>query len=308
MNIRSIAANNPETADFLNVLLSNSELLNNYMEFFTGAGDSTRKRKTQGDFAGQTRELDSAYTTKTAEPEYMTSGRKIFGDAIQIDIARQRMGFDIGSELANQVRRSAPGLAHQLHNLFINGDPATSSSDILGLKALSDATSGQTIVADTNGLEVLRGSDNTAVKSQQAFLELIYELIATCKGNNKILVMGSKASPRFNTIARDFISWTETSFGNKIKSFNGTPILEIEKNKGGIILPNETQGTMSGTQRIYCVSLEEADGISYFSTPEGLMVYEATRDKNFIESTIDLIADTAVFNDKAVASIKGLKF
>ena len=307
MNIRQIANNNIPTGDFLALLLKNSELLSNFMEFYTGSGDSTRRRKQQGDFAAQARELNAAYTVKTGNPDYFNTGRKIIGDSVRVDIANERMGIDIGSELRSQVRRSAPGVAAKLHNLFINGD-GTVATEFQGCKGISDATAGQTIASGTNGLEVILGNDNAAKKAQQNYLELLHELIAQCRGNNKVLVMGAKADARTTSIAREYINWTENTFGNKIKRFDNIPILNIEKNNDDIILANETQGTLANTERIYCVSLEEANGLSFFTTPDGLMVYEPVRNANFIESTIDLIMDTSVFNDKAVASVKGLKF
>jgi hypothetical protein len=287
-------------------MLRYSPLLDRFVEFYTGAGTATSERKEQGGVTAGTRALESAYTPQDLKPEYFPTGRKLMGEQIRVDVAYELMGSDIPSEFLAQLRRGAIGLATLFNDVLINGDPTADPDKFAGLKKL--VLNSQIVPAATNGLEVLTGSDNAAKKSQQEFMEKIDEAVALCNGINKVIVMNSRTEARLTTVARGFINWTETTFGKKIALYNGVPLLNIEQN-GNVILPfDETQGTANDTCSLYVASFEEKAGLSFFTTKQGLKVYQMSRQNNFYESHVDFIADSSLFRDKAIVKLQGLKF
>ncbi|MBX2903083.1 MAG: hypothetical protein KF872_05945 [Chitinophagales bacterium] len=306
MNIRQIASGNANTALLLERMLRYSPLLDLYVEFFQGSGDATSQRKEQDGVSAEARALDSPYTGEVLSPSYFTSGRKLIGEEIKVDVARELMGSDIPSEFTAQLSRLAPGLANIFNDTLVNGDSAITPTQFNGLKKLS--TGGQIITAAANGLEVILGNSDNARASQQEFLERLDEVIATCKGINKVVILNGKALSRLNTIAREYIQYTDTTFGKKIPVYNGVPLVDIEAN-GQTVLPfNETVGTSADTCSLYVASFEERAGFSFFTTREGLKAYDMVQQSNFYKSHVDFILDSALYRDKAVARLKGLKF
>jgi hypothetical protein len=307
MNIREIASADAITGMFLNKVLAQSVILDKFAEFFTGAGNSTVYRVEQDSVGAATRVLEEEYDKQTLRPEYHTSARKIFGGSVKIDVAYERMGYDIPSEFNAQLSRMAPGVVDKFHQMLINGDADTDAEQFNGLKKL--VLPAQTILADTNGLTVKLGNGNAEKTSQQKFLEKLDEVIQTARGSRKIIICNGKMLARLNTIAREYIQWTETTFGNKIASYNGYPLINIEANTMGSVLPfTEECGTANDTASLYVVSFEEQAGMSFFTTREGFMVYPMQNVDNWYSSRVDFIVDSALFRPKAIARLQGIKF
>ena len=306
MNIRQIAAGDPQTALFLNTLLKYSPVLDKYIEFYTGAGTASSDRKEQDALTASGRALNSSYSAQVVAPEYNPVGRKIFGAQIKLDVAYEVMGMDIPSEFLSQLKREAIGLGTAFNNKLINGDSATTATDFNGLKKLIQ--SAQIIEAAANGLEVQLGNDNTAKKSQQAFLELLNDAIAMCSGVNKVILVNAKSISRITTIGREYINWQLNEFGVPVGYYNQVPILNVEGNGNTIIPFTETQGSDLITGSLYVASFEEKAGVSFFTTKEGLKVYPMTRENNFYDSHIDFIADSTLLRDKASIRLKGFRF
>lgn len=306
MNIREISANNASTGTLLEKVLVYSPILDKHVEFFTGAGDGTTQRKEQGGLEISEREPDNAYTSKILKPDYFPVGRKIFGESIKVDVVREDWGSDIASEFESQFSRIAPGVANKFHNLLINGDATANPLQFNGIKKMVGTT--QTVSAGTNGLTVLVGKSDAATESQETFLELIDEAIGACKGINKVIILGAKAHARLTTIARPYLTWTETTFGKKLAQYNGTTLLNIEEGGASIIPATETQGTLSGCSSIYIASFEERAGLSFFTSQNGFRVHEMLRVSNHFEKMVDFTVDSALFRDSAIARLKGVKF
>lgn len=306
MNIRQIAAGDPQTALFLNTLLKYSPVLDKYVEFYQGAGTATSQRKEQGALSADSRALDSSYTGQLVAPNYFPTGRKIFGAQIFLDVAYELMGSDIPSEFTSHLIREAIGLGTLFNDKLINGDASLNVTDFNGLKVL--AAGSQIVEAATDGLTVSLGNDTIAKKAQQQFLELLQEAIAKCSGVNKVVLLNAKTLARLTTIAREFVRWEVNQFGVPIAYYNEVPLVNVELNGNTVIDFTEEQGEANDTTSLYVASFEERAGISFFTTKEGLKVYPMQRTNNFYESHIDLIADSSLFREKAVCRLKGFKF
>ncbi len=305
MLLQQIAANDATTKEVLDRVLQYSPLLRNHVQFYSKPGDSSTGRKQQGAFTASSRSLDNKYTEKETEPEWVTATRKFIGDTIRVDVARERMGFDIASETMAQLLRTAPGIATRFHKLLISGNPANDAETFKGLEIM--AKSSQTTKLATNGMQVLTGNSDNAKSSQQAFLEAIDYIIATTKGINKVVIGNGKTIARLGTIAREYIKHTKDSFGKPIVLYNNIPLVNIEDSGDTIIPFAESCGTSNDCASLYCTSFEEEAGLSFLTTEDGFKVYDPSRVSNWYETMVELIADSALFRDEAVSRLAGIK-
>lgn len=314
MKFSQIAGSAQNTAIAVPIITSRSVLLNDYIEFFTkpGTAATIRTEGTSTDIAAKTRALEQGYDASVLRPQTKTVGRKFIGSEIQIDMAYEKMGYDVGSEFLNQLKRHMRDFPSIFHYLLIHGDPDTDSKQFAGLNLLMPDK--QKVVAANNGLALLYGSDNAAKKSQQTFLEKINLLIEQCNGTNKVLIMNSRIKAYFNTIAAGAIQQTVNSFGVPIDRYNQTPIHNLgdvqtaPKVYEPILKFAETVGTAEDCSSIYCVSFEEEDGMSFMTTEGGFEVYDMRRDANWIKSQYELIVDSSLLRENAIAKLEGLRF
>lgn len=196
---------------------------------------------------------------------------KIFGGLVQVDRAHERRGADIGSVRATELMNFVKNLAKNFNDKFFNG--VISATSFNGLKAIMPA--GQKFVPLNDGFQVLAGSDNTARKSQQAFLEYIHYLISLLDGGAGALFMNGSVIARLTTIAEGHIERTPNEFGVLIPSFDGVPLINPGYNaSGGEILPaNEVCGNNSATTSIYAASFGTSDDLT-IATNKGLEVLD----------------------------------
>lgn len=305
MTFTQIAASDPVTQNLAQRVLGYSALLDKYVQFYQKSGDASQSRKEQSHLEPQLRELDKPYTATVTKPEYFPTYRKILGATIHLDVARELMGFDIPSEMLAQLRREAPGIALKFHHTLINGSATTETKEFNGLKALCQED--QKITAAQNGMAIALGNAPAAKSAQQRLLELLDETIYLCRGINKVILCNGALLSRINTIAREYISWTQSSFGRKIPAYNGIPIVNIEEGGARIMPFDETVGTaVNKCSSIYVASFEEEAGLSFLTTREGFKVYLMQKVGNFYEHMIELIIDSALFRDKAIARLEGL--
>lgn len=305
MKLTQIAANDAITKEVLQRVLTYSPLLSNHVEFYSKPGDSSTSRKEQGSLSVSSRALDNKYSEKPVKPEYITAGRKFIGDTVRIDVARERMGFDLASENLSQLMRLAPGIATKFHQTLINGDSSKEIKDFDGMAKM--VVTGQTVRLATNGMIIQTGNTNDAKTSQQLFLEGLNETIGITQGINKVIIGNGKTLARLSSIAREYITIAKDEFGRPIAFYNGVPIIDIEQAGDSIIPFTEVCGTANDTASLYCASFEEEAGLSFLTTEEGFKVYEPTKVGNWYETMVELISDSALFRDKALARLSGIK-
>ena len=273
MKFTQIAGSGQNTAIAVPIITSRSVLLNDFIEFFAKPGTAATLRTdgTSSDIAAKTRQIEQSYETTTLRPQTKTVGRRFIGSEIQIDMAYEKMGYDIGSEFLTQLKRHMIDFPTIFHYLLIKGDPEEDAKQMAGFEKL--VLSSRTLKAATNGLELMYGSDNAAKKSQQIFLERLNLLIETCQGNNKVLIMNNRVKAYFNTVAAGAIQQTVNSFGVPVDRYNNVPMLNLgdvqtaPKVYEPILKFDETVGTAEKKcSSIYCVSFGEEDGMSYMTT------------------------------------------
>jgi len=312
MKFTQIAGSNDLTRKVIPIILSKSVLLANYIEFFSkpGSAISVRKAGKSNDIAGKTRVLGEEYADTKFEPDYSTASRKFLGGQVKLDVALERMGYDLPSEFeANLMRhmRDFPGL---FHNLLINGNPTSDAEQFAGLKVL--ATENRKVKMAENGMQILMGNDNNAKKSQQAFLEKLDEVIALCDGNNKVLLLNARTMARVNAIARDYLTISRNEFGVPITMYNQVPLInpgdyQLDKDTYAPIIGfNEVCGTTGNSASIYCASFEEEDGVSFATCEGGFMVYDLVRQDTWWKSTYELIADSVLVRPSALSKLDGI--
>jgi hypothetical protein len=313
MKFAQIAASNDLTKKALPEILKNSVLLADYIEFFMkpGSAVSFRKAGVSDKMSAQTRVLNQAYPETTFAPDYGTATRKFLGDQVKIDVALQNMGYDLGSEFESNLLRHMRDFPGLFHNMLVNGDPDTDATQFAGLKLL--VTSSRVVKAAENGLELKRGNDNTAKTAQQVFLEKLDETIAMCEGNNKVLLMNASVRARLNAVAREYLQWTKNDFGSSIALYNGVALIDpgefttAVNTYSPIIGFDESCGTaVDKCAAVYCVSFEQEDGMSFATCKDGFKVYDQVKVDNFLKSTYELIADSALIRSNAISKLEGL--
>lgn len=313
MKFAQIGYGSDLTAKVIPVILSKSVLLANYIEFFKKPGSALtfRKQGKSNDVSGNTRVLGTEYAETKFEPDYGTATRKFIGSQVKIDVALERMGYDLASEFESNLMRHMKDFPGIFHNLLINGDPDTDAKQFAGLKKLIVAN--REVAAGVNGLELLQGNDNTAKKAQQQFLEKLDETIALCEGNNKVLLMNARVQARLNSIAREYLTIQKNEFGVPITFYNQIPLINPGDYQAAvdtyspIIAFDETQGTAADKcASAYCVSFEEEDGLSFATTEGGFAVYDLVRVDTWWKSTYELIVDSTLIRPSALSRLKGL--
>ncbi|HPS83282.1 MAG TPA: hypothetical protein PLA88_03120 [Bacteroidales bacterium] len=313
MRLVALASGNEITQSVLPEILKKSVLLAGHIEFFTKPGSAVTYRKagSSSDLSGKTRTLGNAYPETVVTPNYDTAARKFIGDQVKIDVALERMGYDLRSELDAQLKRHMKDFPGLFHYQLINGDPDEDPTQFAGLKLLAPAN--RTIKAATNGLQLLHGNNDAARKSQQAFLEKLDEVIALCQGTNKVLLLNARTMARLNSIAREYLTIQRNEFGIPVTSYNQVPLIDLGDYQAGVntYLPiigfNETCGTTADKcASVYCASFEEEDGVSFASVKDGFMVYDITRVDNWLKVMYELIVDSALVRPSALSKLEGL--
>lgn len=217
MKFSKISAGDSVTSSLVTRISEYSDLLRNHVEFYTDSGDSSVSRKENDGLGAGTRQLDQAYTPEIVKPVYFPTYRKLMGKAIRLDVAREKMGYDIPSEMASHVRRIAPGIAGIFNNTFVNGNTDTNTDEFNGIKKL--VTTNQKLKLGTNGTVIPTGNKEEAIKAKQEWLEALDEVVGMCKGTRKVIVTNGKIKARLNTIAREYINYTIDSFGKSIQRY-----------------------------------------------------------------------------------------
>lgn len=313
MKFTQIAAGDELTRKMAQEVVKKSPLLANHIEFFKKPGSAVTVRtggNTSG-IDGQTRALGSDYEKKTVAPTYATASRKMLGDTIRLDVAYERMGYDLSSEMTAQLTRRVREMAYAFHYALIKGDPETKATEFAGLEKL--ITAKRTVTAATNGMALKLGNSDAAKAAQQGFLEKLDETIALCEGTNKVIITNAQILARLNAIAREYLDIQRNEFGVPITYYNKIPLINIGDYQSAkdtyspIIGFDETVGTATECASVYVASFEEEDGVSFATCDGGFMVYPVQKTGNFLECMYELIADSMLIRASALSKLSGLK-
>lgn len=313
MKFNEIASSDELTQALVLEINKYSPLLAQYIEFFSkpGSAVSVRGGGSKSDIVGTTRALGSEYPAKTVSPTYKTVLRKLLGDTIKIDVALERMGSDISSEMMSQLKQRMRDFGTMFNYNLVNGNPTTTATEFTGVKNL--VTDDYTITAAANGLTLKLGNSDTAKSAQQAFLEKLDEAIIKCQGVNKVVFTNSRVLARLNAIAREYIQIIKNDFGVPIMHYNHIPLIDMgdyEETKGvfkPVVGFDETVGTSIDCSSLYVASFEEEQGLSFATCEGGFTVYPIQKVGNFQECMFELIIDSVLVRDSALVKLSGLK-
>lgn len=312
MYLHQISGGDEVTTAVVGEVRKNSSLVDKIHFFYEPGGTAKKRKDADVNSAGEFRSIGEDFNKITGAPEYADFALKIFGKTLKLDRAYEERGGDIPSEFRRQLLAFGRVLGINLQTYFFTGNSATDAEQFNGLKkviSLMDATQTLTDLGD-NGMQIVAGTDNTAKKSHQAFVEAINNLIASVAGGASWLAMNGKIWSRLSTIARDNVSTTVDEFGRPVFFFNGVPIIHAGfKYDGTEILPlSETKGTSTDCTTIYAGRSEEAAFWSFMTTKNGLKVYPIVQNGNFFEQTVELQLDSgAPFNKRALACLPGAR-
>lgn len=315
MKFTEIVAGDDLSRKMAQEVIKKSPLLAGYIEFFKKPGSSVSVRNggTIDGIVGQTRALGGKYAEKTVAPTYTTAQRKMLGDTIQIDVAYERMGYDLPSEMTAQLTRRVRELGYMFNYMLIKGNPAIEghSNEFTGLKGL--VNSSRVVTAAANGLNLELGNSDSAKKAQQQFLEKLDETIALCQGTNKVVITNSKILSRLNAIAREYLTITKNEFGVPVVLYNHIPLIDAgdylsaKDTYTPIIGFDETVGTANTCGSLYVSSFEEEDGVSFATCDGGFTVYPVQKNGNWLECMFELITDSVLVRSSALSKLEGLK-
>lgn len=316
MRFQEICAGNDLTRAMAAEVVKKSPLLAEYVEFFKKPGSSVTYRTDGGaSLAGATRALGSKYTPTEMKPSYGTAMRKMLGDTARLDVAYERMGYDIPSEMRAQLIRHMGYFGRRFNYALIKGDPDTTATEFAGLEKL--VSDDRVVSMGDNGAQVTLGNSDTAKKAQQAFLEKVNETVDLCEGTNKVIITSAAVQSRLTSIANECITVERNEFGVPVKLFNMVPIINIgdavildDDNKPvykPILDKDEKVGTSTDCTSLYVVSFEEEDGLSFATCDGGFTVYDMQKVDNFYECMYELIADSALVRASALSKLEGIR-
>lgn len=304
MKLREISSSDPLTQQVIRQMSLYGTLLG-FAEFYRMSGNADYLRRTATATGGRFRALDNDYPDNTVTPQYITPALKILGDKVMVDAAHERRGIDVASIRASELLNFAANLGKQFQNYFVNGSSAQDGNAFDGLKVL--VTGSQKITADANGLAVDLGNTDAAKKKQQAFLELLDDLISRVDGGAELVLMDAKTLSRLSSIAADMITIEADEFGKPLSRFNGIPILPAGFDRSGNkILPhNETTGSASNCTSIYAMRFGERNNLTLPSNV-GVEVRDLGRQGVHYIHSVEFDTALALANSKAAARLEGI--
>ncbi|MEP2447396.1 MAG: hypothetical protein ABJI69_09220 [Balneola sp.] len=280
-----------------------------YLEFYSIVGRSEKPEKSSTATGGKNRAINSAYADNEQDTEYGDVNLKIYGDDVRTDKAwnRSAEGAAPVKHIQNVVKFSH-SLARHILDHFINGDTGTSALQFDGLKAQTPAGNTQTLKAanDTDGLELLAGNSDAAVKSAMKVYEAMDKAIKLSRAN--VGQMNGSVIARLKSMKPG--AWTQREVnGHLIDFFNNVPIIDAGYNKdeSAEILPfGETVGATDDCSSAYFFRTGERMHAS-IATNIGLDVDKTYLDGNFIVNQIEGEFDIALLSSKCVERIAGLR-
>ena len=255
------------------------------------------------------RAVNTAYTESTGTVNPKSEKLVILGGDADVDTFIVKTRGNLNDQRAVQTRMKVKAATYKFQDAFINGDSAVDANSFDGLK--TRLTGAQVIAAGTNGLPVI-GADDAA---RHAFLDKLDELLSLLNGEAGALYMNGSILAKIKSSARRLTIFDQTvdSFGKKIATYNGVPLLNIGKTAAGVeICPQtETQGTAVGTtSSIYAVRYGQSfdDAAVTGLTNGGVTVRDLgeVSDKPVFRTRIEFFTGLGVFGGKGASRLTGV--
>lgn len=253
------------------------------------------------------RAVNTAYTESTGTVNPKTESLVILGGEADVDTFIQQTRSNLADQRATQDRMKVKAISYKYQDTFINGDTAVDANSFDGLK--KRLTGAQVIDAATNGLPVV-GADDAA---RHTFFDKLDELLAAVPGADAIYANASVLA-KIRSAARRLTIYDQTtdSFGRKIATYDGVPLLNIGKKADGteIIPQTETQGTSNIASSIYAVRYGQDDGDQAVTglTNGGVQVEDLGKlqAKPAYRTRIEFFCGLAVFGGKGAGRLRGV--
>lgn len=284
MNIAQISSLTERGAGLLTPMIEQVPLLA-VAEFQEEASDhllATGRETKSG--AGVRNEGDSANRTAVT-PDVTPRKLRLYSREVAVDNVRiqdAKRGVVAPQGLKNfydgQLKVEALGMAEEFQDEAFTGTDTTNGSGkyrMLGFSEfIKDANAaGQTTrfgfsTSDLAGMNSQLSLKLDTEANQNAFVESLMKLIAQVPGANAIMV-NSNLSARMTTIGKRLgaAGESDTTFGTKIKTFDGKPIIELPTTA---IPQTESDGTNSDCTSLYIVRFAEQTGAA-FTTNSGFL-------------------------------------
>ena len=253
------------------------------------------------------RAVNAAYSESTGTINPKTETIVILGGDADVDTYLVRTRGNLQDLRAEQTSMKVKAISYKYQDAFINGDTGVDANSFDGLK--KRLTGAQVIAAATNGLPVV-GADDAA---RHTFFDALDALLAAVPGA-QALYMNSLILSKIRSSARRLTIYDQTvdSFGRKIATYNGVPMLDIgTKADGSLIIPQtETQGTSNVASSIYAVKFggNEGDQAVTGLTNGGVSVRDLGEQqvKPVFRTRIEFFCGLGVFGGKAAARLTGV--
>ncbi len=305
MRIQEISGRDALSQQVIAAMISRSSVLT-VAEFYSIIGNADYNRKVSDASGGKFRGLDTDFADNKITPKWATPALKILGDKVQVDRAHERRGQDVASVRSRDLLSFARDLGKTFQNYFFNGDTGVSAEQFDGLKVQMPAA--QKLTAATDGFQLTAGNSDSAVKSQQEYMELLDKLIEQVDGGAQAIFMDGVTIARTTNVARGHIEWTKNEFGVPVAFYNQVPILPSGFDKAGNrVLPHNEVVGASGPSctSVYAVRFGEAADLS-LSTNIGVEVKDLGLVGVHYTHSVELDLDLVVLNDKAMARLEGV--
>ena len=255
------------------------------------------------------RAVNTAYVESTGTVNPKSEKLVILGGDADVDTFIVKTRGNLNDQRAVQTRMKVKAAAYAFQDAFINGDTAVDVNSFDGLK--KRLAGAQVIATAANGLPVIGATDT----DRHAFLDRLDDLLSLLNGEASALYMNASILAKIKSSARRLTIFDQSidSFGKKIATYNGVPLLWIGKNAAGVeIAPQtETQGTAVGTvSSIYAVRFGQTpdDAAVTGLTNGGVTVRDLGEvpDKPVFRTRIEFFTGLGVFGGKGAARLTGV--
>lgn len=262
---------------------------------------------------GHTRVLGHDFPRKTISPETTTINLSTLGDVVQTDLGYKRRGYEqIGAEHVYGLEEYGYDLGLFVQSQLIAGNGQ--GSNLQGLSALVPAS--RTFKLAENGLEIKRGSSDSAKKTQTTLLNAIVQGLNNIKGGASCIIMNSMTKTLLYDIARDYITRTSVKdvYDNlyELSSILGVPIVDAgytREQDGSTVISNaEICGTNDKCTSIYFVRYGAGKAVKAITAQGGIDVINEGNTNNFLGTRVEFDAGQGLLDERAVWKIEGLSF
>jgi len=322
MNIAQISQLNDRAAGLLTSMIETAPILS-IAEFQEEASDhllATGRETKSG--SGIRNEGDTANRTAAA-PDVSPRKLRLFSREVSVDNVRiqdVKRGVTAPQGLKNfydsQLKVEALGIAEEFQDESIVGTDTTNGGGKYRMLGFSEFVKDGNAAAQTSRFG-FSTSDIAAMNSQlslkldteanqNAFVESLMKLIAQVPGANAIM-LNSNLSARLTTIGKRLgaAGETTTTFGTKVKTFDGKPIIELPTTA---ISQTESDGTNSDCTSLYVVRFAEHTGAA-FTSNSGFLFQDFAETSQLPSGVarLEIFANLAVLRRNAVRRMSRIR-